>query len=344
MRLTEAQIAETREAAAKWQHPDGRPNAEQMARALGLAASTVKSRLKAVERASTPVDGASTPPLDQFSTYEEIHGRPKPVVRVKAMSSERSEEPVYRVLAIGDHHDKPGRDKDRAIWIGRHAAETKPDAIVSIGDWASLDSLSVHEAPGSQADGDRPSFHQELDSLDASLSAFHRHLPVGQIPIFHTHGNHEHRAWRSANRQPKQCGDMPIRLDGVFARYRWHTLPFGEFLDMYGVDFVHCPLNVMGREMGGMNVERNIGNNSLRSTVFGHTHRGNLMNVTKIGQHRRITVVNLGTSMPYGVVEKYNGLSMTGWTYGVWELRIQGGNIIGWKFIDMLELSELYAD
>jgi predicted phosphodiesterase len=328
MRLTPQQIEETRAAMAK--HGN---NAAAVARELGLARSTVQNRVDHIRRIEAP------------TAYEQIHGRrEKPRIRVPAVTSiSRSDEPIYKVLAIGDHHDKPGRDKTRALWIGRHAAETRPNAIVSIGDWASLDSLSTHEAPGSQNDAERPPFHLELESLDESLSVFHRGIPVGEIPVFHTHGNHEHRAVRSANRQPKLNGDMPIRLDEVFSRYRWQTRPFGEFVDLYGVDFVHCPLNVMGREMGGENVERNIGIKSMRSLVFGHTHRANVMNITKVGQQRKLTVINLGTSMPWGTVEKYNGLSMTGWSYGIFELRIQAGQILSAKHFDMIELEESYA-
>lgn len=325
---------------------DGQTNAH-IARSLAIRKESVRLYAKQLQQRGQKPDPTVEPLRDQFSMYEQIHGPAKPRVRIKALSSERfatSEEPIYKVLAIGDHHDKPGRDKTRALWIGRHAAETSPSAIVSIGDWASLDSLSTHEAPGSQNDADRPAFHDDLDSLDESLSLFHRELPVGSIPVFHTHGNHEHRSHRAANRQPKLNGDMPVRLDNVFARYRWQTRPFGEFLDLYGVDFVHCPLNVMGREMGGENVERNIGNKSMRSLVFGHTHRANVMNITKVGQQRKLTIVNLGTSMPWGAVEKYNGLSMTGWSWGVFELRIQAGQILSAKHFDMIELEERYGD
>lgn len=341
MRLTPEQVADTWDAFAKFGL-----NYAAMARELDLARSTVQNRVRHLGIGAPPPAEADVSQIfDQFTEYLKIHGREKPRIRVKAVAWDRpSDEPIYRVMAIGDHHDKPGRDKTRALWMGRHAAQGKFDAIVSIGDWASLDSLSTHEAPGSANDADRAPFHEELDSLDESLSIFHQGLPLGSVPVFHTHGNHEHRAWRAANRQPKLNGDMPLRLEQTFARYRWETKPFGEFLDLYGVDFVHCPLNVMGREMGGMHVERNAGNLALRSLVFGHTHRSNVVNITKIGQQRKLTMLNLGTSMPMNMVEKYSGLSMTGWSYGIFELRIQAGQILSAKQYDMLELQELYGD
>jgi predicted phosphodiesterase len=280
-----------------------------------------------------------------YEFAEPIHGEPvKPRYRVQAISRPSVvDAPIVRVMVLGDPHDKPGRDKRRFTWMGRHAAETRPDYIVSIGDWASFDSLSTHEAPGSDNDANRPPFHEELDSLDESLSLFHKDLVVGSVPFLHTHGNHEFRCERAANRQPKLNGDMPLRRDEVFGRYRVRTSPFGEFVDVGGVDFVHCPLNVMGREMGGQHVERNVANMTTRSLVFGHTHRAQVTNFSKVGQQRKITVVNVGTTMPFGEVEKYTGLAMSGWSYGVFELRIRDGEILSVKNWDMLEIEGLYA-
>jgi predicted phosphodiesterase len=278
-----------------------------------------------------------------YEFAEPIHGEPvKPRYRVQAISRPSVvDAPIVRVMVLGDPHDKPGRDKRRFTWMGRHAAETRPDYIVSIGDWASLDSLSTHETPGSAGDADRPGFWEELDSLDESLSLFGAEIinPV----LIHTHGNHCHRAVRAANRQPKLNGDMPVRLDEVFGRYGWRVHPFGEFVSIHGVDFVHCPLNVMGREMGGQHVERNVANMTTRSLVFGHTHRAQVTNFSKVGQQRKITVVNVGTSMPFGEVEKYTGLAMSGWSYSVHELRIRNGEILSVKQWDMLELESLYS-
>jgi hypothetical protein len=54
--------------------------------------------------------------------------------------------------------------------------------------------------------------------------------------------------------------------------------------------------------------------------------------------------VNLGTSLPQGVVEKYAKMSQTGWTYGIFLLRILDGQILSAKHYDMLELEERYGD
>lgn len=265
----------------------------------------------------------------------------KPGERLKARSNT---DDVLTVLAIGDHHDAPGVDKVRATWIGRFAAEKRPDCIVSIGDWASLDSLSSHEMPGSAKHAAMTSFAQDLESLEDSLEAFHRDLPVGSIPTFITLGNHEDRAWRAANQDPKRCGDIPVRLEQAFAQFRWNTVEYGQHLTLAGCDFVHSGRSIMGKDFGGEHVERTIANKALRSTVVGHTHRRGMFNAPKIGSNQQISVLNLGTSMPFGKLASYARLSQTGWSYGIYLLRLHGGVIVSEKFWDMRELAEIYGD
>ena len=263
----------------------------------------------------------------------------KPRVIVKAHTQITPPEgPIYRILGIGDAHDKPGRSKERFTWIGRHAAATAPDKIVSIGDFMSLDSLARHPPPGSERDASRPSFPVELESAEEALHLLDLECP--EIEKWQTHGNHEHRAWTAADMQPKLCGDMPLRVDQVFARFRWKTLAYRRPLYIGGVLFFHVPTNVMGREYGGKHSENTIASDSCTSTVWGHDHRYRSKTFYRIPD-RRIDLLNLGTAMPYGVVEDYN-VGVTGWTYGIVDITIQGGLIISNRFYSMLELEERY--
>ncbi len=46
----------------------------------------------------------------------------------------------HRIIIIGDAHDSPKIKQDRFKWIGKYIKECKPDFIIQIGDWDSLDS------------------------------------------------------------------------------------------------------------------------------------------------------------------------------------------------------------
>jgi hypothetical protein len=313
---------------------------------LGIPVSTFKSWLGEQKKESHERPSHAKDPQQRCAEPEVVAhiAPPKPRYRIPAISRPSDDHPIIRIVAAGDFHDKPGRCKKRALWIARHIAERNPDRFVSIGDWASFDSLSSHEQPGSQNDADRCPFHEDIESLDESLSVFHRELPPGSLPITITLGNHEARCERAANKQPKLNADLPRRREEIFSRYQWQTHPFGEFVNIAGLDWTHVPLSIMGKEMGGEMMERNVGIKALRSTVCGHTHRANLLTIMKVGQQREIKVLNLGTSMPYKLVEKYTGLAPTGWFYGIHELRVQDGQILSVRQYDMPELESLYGD
>ncbi len=336
--LSAADIASRKRALYQARQEAPKRQFTRAAELLGIHRTTLKRWLDK-ERATVPRNPPGNP-----------HGNPleKPRYRVQALSRAHVDEgPITRIVAIGDHHDRPGRDKTRATHIGRYIAERRPDYVVSIGDWCNMDSLSSHELPGSQADAERPSFPDELDSLEESLAAFHRDFPIDSIPVYQTHGNHEFRTIRAANKQPKLNADMPMRLEQVFARYRWRTSPFGRCVTLADIDFVHCWLNKMGREVGGDNMLL-MANKCVRSFVMGHTHVNAVVPQTKYGHDdgfpsergRKIVGINLGTSLPFGTVEKYTGLASTGWGYGIYDLRIRDGEILSAKHVDMLELEE----
>lgn len=262
--------------------------------------------------------------------------------RVRVPAARSPETPILTVLAMGDIHDKPGRSKEHLKWAGRLAAEIKPDRIVQIGDWFSLDSLSNHESRGSGKDAARPAFYEDLDSGSESLEAFDKECPE-QIPRDITLGNHEWRAARVANENPKESGDALIRVEQVFARYRWRTHPYGQFFYLGAVGFIHVPQTTMGRAYGGKNSENQIGNDATHSVVWGHDHRFRVKQVAKIGPNNAISLCNLGTFMPWGVIEDYSIGTMSGWSYGVAILRLQGGMILSAQLIDNLELEHRFA-
>lgn len=309
---------------------------------VAQAAKDAGERL--AQASDRPNDQREEPHHEQRKAGDEqhprVHSLPPSNCRIGRVTY-KDEGRVRTVLAFSDSHDKPGRCKERFRWFGRLAADIRPDAIVALGDTASLDSLSTHEVPGSASDLAKPPFWEELNSLDEALSLFHEDLPVGSIPIHHPHGNHENRAWLAANRQPKQCGDLPMRVDGVFARYQWQTRPYGSPLELFGVQWVHTILNKMGRPSNGEFPEQLHGKKQVRDLVLAHTHTHNVVTVAKNAE--RVKVVNLGCSMPWGMREVYTPETSPPWDYGVCVIRIKGGQIISTQYRDMLELASIYG-
>jgi len=179
-----------------------------------------------------------------------------------------------------------------------------------------------------------------MESLEAALRAFYTY--GGGLNLHCTLGNHEGRVKRFESGTAEIEGTLFQPLLELFARYGWRTHEEGQFLFAGGVGFVHAPRTLMGREYGGKTLNA-IANDSVFSIVFGHSHRGQLLHSPKIGPLSSVTICNLGTCMPTNYVAEYARVSTTGWTYGVYDLTIQAGRIVGHSFISMDELERKYA-
>lgn len=309
----------------------------EAAKALGVPRTTIYSRLEAA-RLSYGITPADKPPQPAIIIPETIS---RPRVRVKAVSSPHQDAPITRVLGIGDLHDSPSLDKERFRWIGRHAAATRPDRVVMIGDIADFDSLSSHAKPGSAAQKLQPSFAAELESLEEAFSLYRKE--ADGIRTDNTAGNHEGRVWRFEDASASAEGMLTQPLMDVFARFDIHLHREGEYLLIDGTAWVHCPRSLMGREMGGRYLNQ-IAADSRVSLIFGHTHRGQVMHAHKIGPWGGVTIVNLGTALPHGYIKPYAQTSASSWTWGVYDLTIQAGHIVGHQFIGMNELASRYSD
>ena len=57
-----------------------------------------------------------------------------------------------------------------------------------------------------------------------------------------------------------------------------------------------------------------------------------------------VTIINLGTSLPTGHVEEYAKHTLTGWSYGVYDIYIKDGKIDERSWIPMDNLIERYGE
>lgn len=314
---------------------EAHPTVAAAARSLGLPPNTL--RCWANEQATIKRDpGPAVEPAE-----------PVPQVIIKPnyrISQDRVDgRGKLRVVAIGDAHDAPSiPNKDRFRWIGRYIAATRPDMVIQIGDLASVDSLSRHDRNETHIGRSKPTFLQDLESLDAALNAFEEGLDGYAVEKHQTEGNHEKRAWSFMNNNPELAGMVDQNIHTVMQDHGWTVSPYGALHVVGGVAWTHCPLNTMGREYGGMYSENQIARDSLTDVVFGHSHKALHKTFPKLG-HKKVTVINLGCALPDGHIEEYAKHALTGWTYGIWDITIERGGITGARWIPMAELSETYG-
>ena len=250
---------------------------------------------------------------------------------------------VTKVCVIGDLHDAPAIPKERLRWLGKHIKNTKPDQVVQIGDFLSLDSCCWHiDNATMQARKNKGTFIDDINSFDAALEELNKGIGNNfKVKKHCTLGNHENRLWKWEDRNPEYYNMGKRELFGTLKKYGWTASEYGEFYFIDGVGFTHVPFNVMGREFGGVSVERNIGQSSLFDVVFGHTHKFNDVRCPKIGNSNYIRVVNVGCSLPMNHIESYAKLSTTGWFWGGVDISIYNSKIqeVRTTTMDTLELT-----
>ena len=311
------------------------------ARAAGLTYQTYASRLRKARERGMLTDSANVSAKENEKVVQATVVL-KPHYRIQQRHSRPDDS--KRVLAIGDCHDGPSMpDKRRFFSMGRYAKENQVDQIVQIGDFASVDSLNRFDRNDTLKGKQKPSFGQDMKSFQQAIRAFHKGLDGYDIPKHVTLGNHEDRIWSYTNRNPEIVEMLDQILFATMDDYGWTYSPYGEFYFIGDVGFTHAPLNIMGKAYGGMHSENQIARDALHDVVYGHTHKRLDKTFPKMGS-QFITVMNLGTSLPQDHVEEYAKHTLTGWSYGVYDIQIKDGKIDERTWIPINNLIERYGE
>ena len=184
-----------------------------------------------------------------------------------------------------------------------------------------------------------------MQSFDEAMEEFDYGLNKCKIKKYYTLGNHEKRMWRYEDKNPTFYGMCQKEFYGICKKYKWDVIPWGEYLMLGGVGFIHAPINPMGKEYGGEASERQVANKSKIDIVFGHSHRAQDNRVPKISSTKNdfTRVLNLGCALPENHIESYAKHSLTGWTYQICELEIWDNHIMEVNNISMKQLKKLYG-
>jgi transposase-like protein/predicted phosphodiesterase len=318
---------------------DANYSVKEAAKLAGINYNTYTSRLRVARERGLVAEGAIVPATESMPA-QEVKVVVKPTYRIQQRKSKPDE--TKRVLAIGDCHDGPRLpDKRRFFAMGRYAKEREINEIIQIGDFATCDSLNRFDRNDTVKGQEKPTFKQDMISFQCAVRAFHQGLGGADIKRHVTLGNHEDRIWSFTNRNPEVVEMLDQLLFATLDDYGWTYSPYGEFYYIGDVGFTHAPMNMMGKPYGGMHAENQISRDALHDIVFGHTHKRLDKTFPKIGG--KITVMNLGCSLPEGHVEEYAKHSITGWSYGVYEIGIKDGIINERTWVPMNKLIEEYG-
>lgn len=248
-----------------------------------------------------------------------------------------------RVTVVPDFHAKPGIDSNRASWIGRHIAAQDPDRVVIIGDFGDFGSVCFHERNDTAKGRLKPVFQQDLDAHEEAQALLHEGMANCRAKVDIVMGNHEERVMRFENASPEVGEFMREALYNLYRRFHWSHHPFGKFVFVGGVGFVHVPLGLDGKPIQGLTAHRRIAGRSVHDIVMGHTHKLALVSEPKLGENNLITVYDVGCAYPQGYVPPYVGNAASGWAYGVVDMTIAEGRVQQFSHTAMSELMRRYA-
>lgn len=262
-----------------------------------------------------------------------------------------------RVMAVGDCHDDPHLNKDRFTHYGMELVKNKPPVFIQIGDWVTLDSLNTHIGNETLSGRKKPSWDEDMASLRKSLQAFKAPLDaynkkqkLTKHKQYHptliiTEGNHEYRSKYYGEKNPEVGTKLRNELKAIFEEFGFIYQPFKIPYTIGNTDFLHCPISVMGKPLGGENVANTAASKSIRDVVFGHTHKRQTITKPKLGSFNEfVTAIDLGSGMPDGHVEDYAKHNTTGWSWGYYNLLIskETGRIVSDKYTSAKELEIMY--
>jgi predicted phosphodiesterase len=177
---------------------------------------------------------------------------------------------MCKVLVIGDAHVDEVQSLDRFDLANRLIKRERPDVLVIIGDFLSLNCLSAWDRNKRLAmEGLR--YIEEIQAGNVALDKLLAGTSKKMRKIF-VEGNHEDRLDRYLELDPTFHGYVGIAKDLRLVQRGFEFIPFKGVAYVRGVGFTHIPIAGNGKAVGNPNVAQKALKLFHHSVVFGHTH------------------------------------------------------------------------
>lgn len=256
-----------------------------------------------------------------------------------------------RILCIPDAHIRAGENLDRFKWLGCHIIDTKPDHVVIMGDFLTLESLSHFDKDKrKKMEGKR--YIAEIATAKEALHNIvyptfeynkiqQRNRKAFYKPVrWYLMGNHEYRLDRYMEYNPTFDGlaDLDKNLD--LTQRNWRIIPYRDYLSIDGVDFTHIPMNKM-KACEGEYVMHRVKNVTMNSTIFAHTHNFKVDSQSIRGQASQQLLMACGCF--FEEAEDYMQGKQQDFWRGIVEVYTDGIGSFDFKTISTKRLEEMYG-
>lgn len=211
---------------------------------------------------------------------------------------------MTKVITIGDSHVDDEQDLGRFDLAGEFILHTRPEYIVSIGDFLTLNCLSAWDMnKRKNMEGRRYSLevaagNEALDRLMAPTVKYNKSRKKQKKSQYnptwvYVEGNHENRLSRYLEQDPTFEGTVGIEKDLRLKERGWVFVPYREYFYIDDVGFTHVPHNKTS-PISGVDITRKAQSVGVKSVVFGHTHEQHLSHVHKEGMPHLQDTYNCG--------------------------------------------------
>ena len=208
------------------------------------------------------------------------------------------------ILPFGDCHVDDEQDLGRFDTAGQFILDKRPDHIVMMGDFLTLNCLSAWDndkrakMEGRRYASEIDAGNEALDRLLKPMVQYNKRRRKNKSKQYRPNmvfllGNHEDRLDRYLERDPTFAGTVSIEKDLRLRARGFTTVPYREYYYIDDIGFTHIPHN-KSAPISGVDITRKAQAVTVKSVVFGHTHEQHLSHIHKEGMPHLQDTYNCG--------------------------------------------------
>lgn len=209
-----------------------------------------------------------------------------------------------KILVIGDAHVDDEQQLDRFDVASKFLIDQKPDEVILIGDFLTLNCLSAwDENKRKRMEGKRyakeiAAGNEALDRLTKGLIEYNQRKKANKEKqykpkLIFLEGNHCERLRRYLDINPTFDGHVSIEKDLKLKQRGFKFIPYKSYYYTNNIGFTHIPFNKTS-PISGADITRKAQLVTVNSVVFGHTHEQHLSHVHKQGMEHLQDTYNCG--------------------------------------------------
>ena len=213
------------------------------------------------------------------------------------------EKPI-KVIVIGDAHVDDEQSLERFDIASKFIIDHKPEYIVNIGDFLTLNCLSAWDRnkkrtmEGRRYSKEIEAGNKALDKLTGEITRYNKKRSKNKKAKYkpkhiYLEANHEDRLNRYLEQDPTFDGAVGIEKDLKLKERGIDFIPYREYYYINDVGFTHIPFNKVA-PISGVDITRKAQAVNVKSMVFGHTHEQHLSHTHKQGMPRLQDTYNCG--------------------------------------------------